>query len=446
MNNVFNIFSTREIALIIWLFIFLIFVSRTKEVRGSIVEVIKAFFNRKLFLAFSTLLVHVLFVISLLFYLGFWDISLLKDTIIWLLFSGFILFIRMNKAKDVNYFLELIKDNIKIIIVWEFMFNFYTLSLVGELVFIPLISLLTTMQAFAEDSSKQEVNHEKVFILCKKVLEFIGIVMFCYVIYKTITEYKLLFSVTNLKSFILPVLLVLLTIPYFYLLSLYMIYENFIVIVNRFYNEDPIISKSLIKATFKYANININTLKRIQKYQVSFDSSKEKPYEYIKRVSKKVVYVISREAKLKAFNDIQTVIKDLSNIGIGKLDEWHKPYAGEDSYLSMTNYYSFGIDDMAKIPNTIAFYLAGEETYIKQLDVVLDIGFEQDKHQAIERFIEVLDLTFKCLDITMLDKQLKHMILDREYNKQYDTYSISLNYEKFERIETYKISILTTLN
>jgi hypothetical protein len=446
MNDAFNIFSTREIALIIWFFIFLIFLSRTNEIRGSIVEVIKALFKRKLILAFSTLLVYVLFVIFLLFYVGFWDILLLKDTIIWILFSGFIIFININKAEDVNYFSALIKDNIKIIVVWEFIFNFYTLSLVGELVFIPLIFMLTTMQAFANDSSKQEVNHKKVVVLCKKVLGLIGIAMFFYVVYKTITEYKLLFSVINFKSFILPVLLVLLTLPYFYLLSLYIIYVNFIVIVKHFYNEDPVISISLIKATFKYANININTLKRIQKYQAHFDSSKEKPDEYIKRVAKKVRYVISSEARLKAFNDIQTVIEDLSNIGIGKLNEWHKPYAGEDCYLSMTNSYSFGIDDMTKIPNTIVFYLTGEETYIKQLDAILNIGFQQDKHQAIEKFIEVLDLTFKYLDIPMLDKQLKHIILNKEYNIQYDTYSISLNYEKFERIEKYKISVLTTIN
>jgi hypothetical protein len=444
MNDIFDIFSTREIALIIWFFIFLIFVFRTKEV--SIVEVIKAFFIRKLILAFSTLLVYLLFVIFLLFYIDFWDISLLKDTIFWLLFSGFILFMNINKAKDVSYFLSVIKDNIKIIVVWEFMFNFYTLSLAGELVFIPLIFLFTTMQAFAEDSSKQEVNHKKVVALCKNVLGLIGLGMICYVIYKTITEYELLFSVTNFKSFILPVLLVLLTLPYFYLLSLYIIYENFIVIVKHYYNEDPVISKSLIKATFKYANININTLKRIQKYQTHFDSSKGKPDEYIKRVAKKVRYVISSEARLKAFNDIQTVLEDLSNIGIGKLNEWHKSYAGEDCYLSMTNCYTFGIDDMTKIPNTIAFYLEGEETYIKQLDAILDIGFQQDKHQAIEKFMEVLYLTFKYLDIPMPDKQLKHIILKREYNKQYDTYSILLNYKKFERIEKYKISVLTAIN
>ena len=59
MNNLSNIFSTREIAIFIWFLILLIFAIRTKEVRNSIVRVIKAFFNRKLFLAFCTLLIYI---------------------------------------------------------------------------------------------------------------------------------------------------------------------------------------------------------------------------------------------------------------------------------------------------------------------------------------------------------------------------------------------------
>ncbi len=121
---------------------------------------------------------------------------------------------------------------------------------------------------------------------------------------------------------------------------------------------------------------------------------KENPDEYIKRVAKKPKYIISDKAKLLKFNDIQTVINLLSEIGIGKLDEWHKSYAGDDCYLSMTNYHKFGIDDITKIPNTLALYLTGEETHINQLEVILDVGYEQDKDQAIETFTEVLRQIF----------------------------------------------------
>lgn len=444
MSNLFNIFSTREIALAIWGLIFLIFVSRTKDVRHSIVEVIKAFFDKKIIHPFIILLLYMLLVIFLLSYIGFGDISLLKETLLWILSSGILLFVNINKVENINYFSKIIKDNIKIITIWEFLFNFYTLSLVGELIFIPIIFLFTSMEAFAENSSKQKDSYKKVVSLCKNILGLIGLSMVFYVIYKTIIGYKLLFSVSNFKSFLLPILLVTLALPYFYALALYTNYENFITVVKLLHrNEEPRISKSLIKATLIYANININTLQRIRKYLVHFDSSKENPNEYIRRISKKTQYVISDKAKFTPFNDIRTVIKSLSNIGVGKLDEWHKSYVDDDGYLSMTNYYQFGIDDITKMPNTLAFYLIGEKNYIKQLEIVLDVGYQQDNGQAIEKLIEVLGPIFNSLDTTIPEGLTNSIIENREYNKQYYTHSVSFNYEKFEKIETYILSITT---
>lgn len=435
-----NIFSTREIALFIWLLIF--FISRTKHTRLSIIGFIKAFFDRKIILSLSTLLLYIILIVFILSSIGFWDIFLLKDTVLWLLFSGIFLFMNINKVESVNFFSKLIKEKIKIIAVWEFLFNFYTFSLIWELVLIPIVFVFAIMEAFAEHSSKKEESHKKVVRLCKNILEVIGLIMIGYVIYKTITEYKLLLSISNLKSFLLPILLVILTLPYFYALTLYMNYESFIITVKHLHrNENPEISKGLIKATFKYANININTLKHIWKYQTHFSSAKETPDEYIKRVTKKPKYIISDKAKLPLFNDIQTVIKNLSNIGIGKLSEWHKSYAGNDCYLSMTDYYQFGMDDITKIPNTLSFYLTGEETYIKQLEIILNIGSEQDKYQAIKKFIEVLKLTFSSLNILTPNNLANFIIKKKVINLQYDTYVMSLNYEKCERLETYTLGI-----
>lgn len=447
MNNLFKIFSTREVSLVIWFIVFLFFVSRSKDVRHSIVGVIKAFFARKLIVAFSTLLLYILFIVAILSYIDFWDITLLKDTLLWILFSGIVLYININTIENVNYFSKLIKDNIKIIAIWEFLFSFYTLSLVWELVLIPAVFMFSVIEVFAENSSKQEESHKKVAALCKNLLVLVGLVMIGYVIYRTITEYELLLSISNLKSFLLPIILIILTLPYFYVLALYMNYESFITVVKRFHrNEDPRIIKELIKATLKYANVNINTIKRIWKYQVHFNSSKESPDEYIKRVAKKPKHIISDKARLPLFNDIQAVIKKLSDIGIGKLDEWHKSYAGDDYYLSMTNYYQFGIDDITKIPNALAFYLTGEKTYIKRLEVVLDIGYEQNKYQAIEKFTKVLRLTFSSLDIPFPEDLTNSIIEDREYNLRNNAYSISLNYEKFEIIEKYTINVTTEIN
>lgn len=444
MNNLFTIFSTREVALFIWFLLFLIFVSRSKDVRHSIARAIKTFFSRKSIIAFSLLLLYILLIVFILSYIGFWDISLLKDTILWLLFSGSVLFMNINKIENVNYFSGLIKDNIKIVIIWEFLFNFYTFSLIGELVFIPVVTLFSSMGIFAKYSLKGEEGYEKVVILCKNILILMGLVVGSYVVYKTITEYDLLLSVSNLKSFLLPVLLVVLTFPYFYMQALYMNYKSYINIVKHIHRyKEPGTSKRLIKATLKYANVNLGTLKRIWKYQTHFHPSRESPEEYIKRVAKKPKYIISNKAKLLLFNDIQTVLNSLSDVGIGKLDEWHRSYAGDDYYLSMTSYYQFGIDDITKIPNSLAFYLTGEETYIKQLDVMLDIGYEQDKSQAKRKFIEILQQTFNILEIPLSDDLISSLSEDKWFEHEYETHQVSLSYDNFERVEKYTLSIVT---
>ena len=406
--------------------------------------VIKAFFDKKLILPYSSLLLYILLIAFLLSRIGLWDMSLLKDTCIWVLFSGIVLFMNINKAENASYFSKIVKDNIRVVAIWEFAFNFYTFSLIWELVLIPVIFLFSSIQVFAEHSSKKNSEHEKVVTLCKTILGVIGLSAICYVTYKTIVEYDLLFSFANLKSFLLPVFLTILTLPYFYGLALYINYDSFITIVKHLHrNENPSVSRGIIKATFKYANINLSTLKRIWKYQVHFNSSKDTPDKFIKEAARKPKYVISNVTKLKIFNDIQKVIEKLSNIGIGELSEWLKSYAGDDCYLSMTNYYQFGSDDITKIPNTLAFYLTGEETYIKQLDIVLYVGFQQNKDKALEKFAEVLELVFSNLSILMPNDLPESILANKEYLKQDDSHRVSLTYEKFERIENYTLSITT---
>lgn len=444
MSKILDIFSTREIALVIWLLISLSSVCIIKDIRYSIIALFKAVFAKKLVLAFSTLLLYLSIIVFLLSSIKFWNVTLLKDTILWFLFSGIILFGRVNKIENMRYFSHLVRDNIKIIVIWEFLFNSYTLSLPWELMLIPVVSLLTITEAFADHFAKQDTSYKKVALVCRNILGIVALIMVGYVTYKTITEYKLLLSISNLESFLLPIVLLLFTLPYFYALALYVNYESFIVAVRHVHgSEEPEVNKGLIKATLKYANVDIGKLKRIWKYQANFDPSKEDPDEYIKRCISKPKYVISNKAKLMLFNDIQTVIKNLSNIGIGELDEWHKSYSGDDCYLSMTRYYQFGIDDLTIIPNTLAFYLTGEETYIKQLKVVLDIGYEQNKNQAIEKFITVLTQTFDCLNIPISSDLVKSIIEDKEYSVQYNTHSVSLNYSKYERIENYTLNINT---
>lgn len=438
--QLFHIFSTREIATFIWICILAIYVLWSKNVRHSVIEVIKSLGHKFFIVGLSSLIIYTLFSIFILEKLYCWDITLIKDTSFWFLFTAVSIFFSAHKAKDVVFFMNILKDNLKIIIVFEFIINLYTFPLLIELLLFPIIVFASILQVTTEKNNDQK----KVHSCLGRLLSLIGLSMIGFAIYKTIIDHENFFSIPNLKSFSLPIFLTILSLPYFYVLALYMSYESYITIVKHLHRyENPKGVKDFIKATFKYANVNLNTLSRIWKYQSLFNASKDDPFEYVRKVSQKPKYIIGDTAKLKIFNDIQRVIKFLSNNDIGKLDDWHKSYSGDDCYLSMTNYYQFGFGDVTKIPNSLAYYLTGEEMYIKQLDLVLDVGYQQNKTEALTKFIDTIKLTFDSLMTPMPNDITDSILIDENYKKEYDTHTITLSYEKFERIETYQLSIIT---
>lgn len=445
MNNVFNIFSTREIALTIWFIILLIYVSLGKHVRDSIVGIFKVFLDKKIVIALSTMLIYILLVILILSYIRFWDMSLLKDTIIWILFSGIVLFMNTNKVKNVNYFSKLIKDNIKIIVIFEFLSNLYTLSLLGELIFIPIVSFFSIVGVFAENSSKQKENHKKVDVLCKNILGLIGLGMIGYVIYKTITEYNLLLSVSNLKSFLLPILLVILTLPYFYFFALFMRYETLFVRVNRLkYIGEGQIKKVKMQILIS-ANISLTKLFRVNRDFMSLKST-EDIQKQIKKIAKKPLHKkvkIGNEAKIELFNDIEKSRRLLSKIGIGEFSEWHNI---GNSFQSITPYYELSdsyINSYIGLPNNIACYLSGKETYIEQLNLTLSIHNRGQKESALFLLKECIEKIFSIFNIRDAHDIFESIDNKKELRIQTEIFLYELNIYKYENMDVWEFILET---
>lgn len=94
MNQIFN---TREISILLWLLIFLLYVSREKSVRNSSLILIKAFFNEKVIDVILLMIIYIGLIILSLTLIGFWDMFLLKDSIVWLAFGGFALIMKTNE-------------------------------------------------------------------------------------------------------------------------------------------------------------------------------------------------------------------------------------------------------------------------------------------------------------------------------------------------------------
>ena len=223
LSKVQQVFSNREIAYILWILAIIIGGSLIKTGRKFYKSVLPIIFCRKFILFYSVFSCFLLGVIKILHYIGFWNISLLKDTIFWVIFVEVPVFIKALKdAKDQYFFRELIRDNIKWIVIISFIIEFWEFSLWMEILIIPIATIGVALYYVADSDKK--------YIQVKKLLDKFQGLIGCYFIYfvmkNLLREWRQLYDFQTIKVFILPVILMILNMPVVYGLAVYNQYEQ----------------------------------------------------------------------------------------------------------------------------------------------------------------------------------------------------------------------------
>ncbi len=274
-------FSNREIALFIWIFVAMTATMFSKSIRRSLSVISKAFFVRSILITFLLFIGYVFAIIFGLFKSGFWDFSLLKDTVFWTFGFAIVLVFKANKTKRISDFKEIMKDAVKWTVIIEFLVAFYTFSLITELIILPLLVFFGMLQAYSDTDKK----YAQVSKILKGTLSTIGIGVLGFVVYKTLYNGGELISIGNLKSLVLPIILTTLFIPFVYLLSLFMIYENLFKRL-RFFINDSAIRKKVKRQVLRIANLNLDKLSNISENIIKERSlTLENSFEKIKQIS-----------------------------------------------------------------------------------------------------------------------------------------------------------------
>jgi len=139
-----NVFNNRELAIGFWLLIFIIYVLSKDKIRKSFFKIFKVIFTKTLFVWYFSMFIYFILMILFLWKIGFWDVNLLKGTIYWFLAVGIISSFRaVDNAKNMNYFINFIKDNITIFIVIQFIINLHTFSFIVEVIQIFVIKRIS---------------------------------------------------------------------------------------------------------------------------------------------------------------------------------------------------------------------------------------------------------------------------------------------------------------
>ncbi len=224
--NVTEIFNNREIASIAWLFLFSVFVLRSKDVRKSLTGILRVFASIKMLLPMFLLAVYIGCIAYLLRKIGLWDVALLKDTLFWFLSAGLLTIYKYVSAPTGNVPVKrLLYDNLKLIVILEFILDTYTFALWVELLIVPVATIIVLMNAYVETTE----GNRKVAKLLMGVQAILGLVLVAHAFYSAIVDYRVLGTLDTLRSILLPILLSIAIIPAAYLMAVYTNYESLFV-------------------------------------------------------------------------------------------------------------------------------------------------------------------------------------------------------------------------
>lgn len=253
--------SNREIAIFIWIGLFLIWGLTQRKIRDSFSSVLKAFFAWKLTLSYLVMFLYIAIILILLHSLGIWKFSHIVNTILWIVGVAFVMLFEHSKANNESFFKHAIKDNLKFLVALEFFINLYVFSLWVELLLVPVFSVLGVMLAIAESNKQYEVVQNGI----NYIMAIIGTFFIGYAVYMAVSDFNSFLTLENFKNFGIPILLTIMFSPFIYFLALYVNYETLFIRLQFFVNDKSLLRHVKKKTIFAF-RLNLWVLNKWAKH------------------------------------------------------------------------------------------------------------------------------------------------------------------------------------
>lgn len=215
--------DNREWALLIWLGVALLLMVLHRDIRSSLLAVVRIVFT-------PVLLIPVLlmagWVVGLVFgaaRIGWWEAELTTNTAEWFVVTALVLMFSVNSAlSEEHFFRRTVLGAIGVAAFVGVFINLYVLTLWAELLLLPVLVLLSLMAVVA----RRETRFRQVQILVDTILAVAGFALFAFSIFRIVTDWNAIGTSGMLQRFSLPIWLTLGIVPFVYLLSLYAAYQG----------------------------------------------------------------------------------------------------------------------------------------------------------------------------------------------------------------------------
>lgn len=258
MEVIKDLFNNREIAMGIWLIGFLIYIHPVKPIKEFLKTVIPILLRKQFLIFFGVFISFLGFALYILNRVGFWDTSFTKDTVYWVLFVAIPIFGKaIKEAHNGHFFTKLIRENIAIVVVFEFFVGFWDFGLLIELILVPIMISVSVLHGL----SKEDKRYQIVKRFLSGLLVLFGMILLGYAMYSLFYTPNQFFSIYTLKSLLLPVVLLILNLPVIYGLALYSAYEE--VFVRMRVSE--VEKKKMKWQVIRFAGISLSKISAVRK-------------------------------------------------------------------------------------------------------------------------------------------------------------------------------------
>lgn len=218
-----ELFNNREIAAGVWLVVALVIVTLLLGPRQFLTELLKTFQSVALLVLITLACAYLTIAVYGLLKIGFWEPTLLKGTILWAILSGSVLIFRSLGSSGADVTLRsLLRDNLKIIVIIEFLVSSYTFNLIVELFLWAILVAFVAVNALLE-SQEQHRGSAK---FTSASLVIFGWIVIVQAAWRALADMGDFATTLTLREFLLPLVLSLLILPFIYFSQVYSCYDT----------------------------------------------------------------------------------------------------------------------------------------------------------------------------------------------------------------------------
>jgi len=431
--------NNRDIASFFWVVVMSLFLTIQSIRKNSVIlhslrKLLISICQYKFIIILSILFLNTLSSVYLLNRFNLWDFSQVKNTFLWIIFTGLSFIGKSFSSQNYKFLLKsTILTNLKLIIFLEFFINLYVFSLSIEIFLVFITTFLVMLSVFSEE--RTEVNEVKAHQTINICIFIIVILLSTTTIFNFINNPKNFLNRLNLLNLITPITLTILSLPSIFLLFIVKSYEEFFAYYSQCLKHST--EAKHIKITIiKRVNIKINNLNKLRTLVAS------KNIMTLQEIHE-AISLIEKQNRLKANPPLVLLRQGWSPYLVcnflekqGMQCNFYKAIDNEEWFTSSNSY------ELSNFFNNIFYYISGTESHVTRLSLKLSVSDVSTKDSDLDSFCSLISqlyfsatfdniediILLKVLNYSDFTKSFHHYVVIIEVNNYLHNDGFSINF------------------